>query len=211
MRGLSSPIYPIERRSPAAAGSSRRSCRGGAPSPPGFFGGGRWRFCRGRPMCRPGRGSSRDPFTGGHMGPPLHGGVFGNQRKFARETDLAPTGRDRARPLQGDWEWTDGGAPLGGGGVGSPRPTEAAQVMPSIGADVGIGPYGSNAGGTRQTGRYRAFLGQTRVHSRQRMHSVAFFRRREGSVMSTPMEQTARHRPQWTHFVSSHFTRRREK
>ena len=73
------------------------------------------------------------------------------------------------------------------------------------------GPYGSNAGGTRQMGRYRAFLGQTRVHSRQRMHSVAFFRRREGSVMSTPMGQTARQRPQWTHFVSSHFTRIREK
>ena len=50
------------------------------------------------------------------MGPPLREGVFGNQRKFVRETDLAPTGRDRARPLQGDREWTDGGALLGGGG-----------------------------------------------------------------------------------------------
>ena len=122
-----------------------------------------------------------------------------------------------------------GGMRLGNGGVWSPRPTEATQVMPSS-ADVprawlppakfrseiwGVGqvagPYGSNAGGTRQTGRYRAFLGQTRVHSRQRIHSVAFFRRREGSVMSTPMGQTARQRPQWTHFVSSHFTRIREK
>ena len=105
-------------------------------------------------MCRPGHGSSRDPSAGGHTGPPLREGVFGNQRKFVRETDLAPTGRDRARPLQGEREWTDGG-------VRSPRPTEATLVVRSegpmylrhgfrrpnfgtkFGASVmGIGPYG---------------------------------------------------------------------
>ena len=186
------------------------------------FSGGRWRFCRGRPMCRPGHGSSRDLFTGGHMGPPLRG----------VEGVPEPTGIGAGRDLLqggGTEPAPGGGMRLGNGGVWSPRPTEATQVMPSS-ADVprawlppakfrpeiwGVGqvagPYGSNAGGTRQTGRYRAFLGQTRVHSRQRMHSVAFFRRREGSVMSTPMGQTARQRPQWTHFVSSHFTRIREK
>ena len=132
--------------------------------------------------------------------------------------DLAPAGRDGARPLR------EQQSRAVYGGAWSPRPTGATLVVRSKRADVGIGPYGdrgraagvvgpygSNAGGTRQTGRYRAFLGQTRVHSRQRMHSVAFFRRREGSVMSTPMGQTARQRPQWTHFVSSHFTRIREK
>ena len=92
-------------------------------------------------MCRPGHGSSRDPSAGGHTGPPLREGVFGNQRKFVRETDLAPTGRDRARPLQGEREWTDSGVRLGSGGVRSPRPTGATQVMPNIRADVGIGPY----------------------------------------------------------------------
>ena len=66
---------------------------------------------------------------------------------------LSPAGRDGARPLQGDREWP-------GGGVRSPRPTGATQVVPSngpmylghgfrrpnfgtkFGASVmGIGPY----------------------------------------------------------------------
>ena len=84
-------------------------------------------------MCRPGHGSSRGLFTGGHIGPPLREGVFGNQRKFVRETDLAPTGRDRARPLQGEREWTDSGVRLGSGGVRSPRPTGATLAVPSSG------------------------------------------------------------------------------
>ena len=43
------------------------------------------RIRRGRPMCRPGHGPSRDPSTGGHTGPPLHevgrcSGTNGNRR-----------------------------------------------------------------------------------------------------------------------------------
>ena len=61
---------------------------------------GQWIFCRGRPVCRPGHGSSRDPSTGGHIGPPLRGA------KGIREpTEIGvkgrATGRDGARPLQG--------------------------------------------------------------------------------------------------------------
>ena len=112
-------------------------------------------------MCRPGHGSSRDPSAGGHTGPPLREGVFGNQRKFVRETDLAPTGRDRARPLQGEREWTDGGVRLGSGGVWSPRPTGATQVMPNIRADVGIGPYEKEraTSTTRASGAQRSVCG----------------------------------------------------
>ena len=127
-------------------------------------------------MCRPGHGSSRDPSAGGYIGPPLHGGVFGNQRKFAQETDLAPTGRDRARPLQGDREWT-------GGGVRSPRPTGATLVVPSNGPRylghglrrpnsvpkfgalvIGIGPYGdggSTPGRRALRGRRAVVSGET--------------------------------------------------
>ena len=52
---------------------------------------------------------------------------------MAQDGSLPPTGRGGARPLQG----------IGGvrGEVRSPRPTEAPQVVPSIRADVGIGPY----------------------------------------------------------------------
>ena len=124
-------------------------------------------------MCRPGHGSSRDPSAGGHTGPPLREGVFGNQRKFVRETDLAPTGRDRARPLQGDREWTDGGVRLGSGGVWSPRPTGATQVMPNIRADVGIGPYEKEraTSTTRASGAQRSVCaadGRDGWESRQR-------------------------------------------
>ena len=61
------------------------------------------------------------------------GEAFGNRRELAQDGSLPPTGRGGARPLQG----------IGGvrGEVRSPRPTEAPQVVPSIRADVGIGPY----------------------------------------------------------------------
>ena len=179
--------------------------------------GGRWRFCRGRPMCRPGHGSSRDPSAGGHIGPPLHevGWCSGSNGDW-RRTGPPPRGRNRARPWRRDAPGERRGVvtPPYGSNTGGVQRRADVGIGPygDRGRAAGVaGPYGSNAGGTRQTGRYRAFLGQTRVHSRQRMHSVAFFRRREGSVMSTPMGQTARQRPQWTHFVSSHFTRIREK
>ena len=67
-----------------------------------------------------------------------------------------PAGRDGARPLQGAEQACSGGVRLGCGHPalearqvvrrnGTPRsscPTGAMQVVPSIGADVGIGPYG---------------------------------------------------------------------
>ena len=70
------------------------------------LGGGRWADTQVR------------PYTGwGSVQEPAGSGV---------ETDFAPAGRDGARPLQGDREWP-------GGGVRSPRPTEATQVVPSSG------------------------------------------------------------------------------
>ena len=104
------------------------------------------------------RGGSRaEAFPGGHIGPPLRGyrkrsGTNGN----CPETMPCPAGRDGARPLQGAEQAC-------GGGVWSPRPTEARQVVrrngtprsscptgamqvvPSIQADVGIGPYGEKS------------------------------------------------------------------
>ena len=54
---------------------------------------------------------------------------------------------------------------------------------------------------------YSASRGQTRLHSRHKMHSVPFFRRRDGSSISTSIGQTFRHLPQEMHLLSSHFTR----
>ena len=93
------------------------------------------------------------------------GEAFRTNGKLARRRTL-PTGRDGARSLQGTEQ---GGA--SGGGVWSPRPTGATQVMPSngpmylrysfrqpnseaeFGASVmGIGPYALR--GTRDGGRH---------------------------------------------------------
>ena len=108
-------------------------------------------------MCRTGHGSSRDLFTGGHIGPPLRNDgrrseTNGNWR--GKRTLL--TGRDGARPLRG----TGAGRCVQDGGVRSPRPTGATLVVrssgpmylrhgfrrpnfvPKFGASVmGIGPY----------------------------------------------------------------------
>ena len=102
--------------------------RGGALSPPGFPGvdGGCNRICRGRPVCRP-VGGSREEGAGGHIGPPLREvGRRSGTNGYWRETTPSPTGRDGARPLQGEREWTDGG-------VWSPRPTGATLVVCSSG------------------------------------------------------------------------------
>ena len=85
-------------------------------------------------MCRPVGVFWAEAFPGGHIGPPLRGGEKFPQPTRPSCVEASATGRDGARPLQGEREWT-------GGGVRSPRPTEAAQVVPSVGADVGIGPY----------------------------------------------------------------------
>ena len=54
--------------------------------------------------------------------------AFGHQRKLARKLTL-PTGRDGARPLRG----SGAGRCVQDGGVRSPRPTGATQVVPSSG------------------------------------------------------------------------------
>ena len=101
----------------------RCSGRGGALSPPAARG--RRRFCRGRPMCRPGHVPSRDPSAGGHIGPPLRGGeAFRNQRVLAGN-DAFPNGAGQSPP------------PTGGAGVDRRR----GEVTP---------PYGCNAGGAKQ-------------------------------------------------------------
>ena len=77
-------------------------------------------------MCRPGCGSLRDPFAGGHIGPPLRGGRgIQEATGIGAKTDLA-SGAGRSPPPTG---WTGGVR----GGVRSPRPTEAPQVVPSNG------------------------------------------------------------------------------
>ena len=58
---------------------------------------------------------------------------------------------------------------------------------------------------------YRAFLGQCFTHSMHRIHSVPFFRWREGSSISTSMGQTCLHRPQEMHLPGSHFILNRAK
>ena len=87
--------------------------------------GGRWRFCRGRPMCRPGHGFSRNLLTGGHIGPPLRGvgrcsGTNGDR------CENGPCQRGGTEP-----------APTGGAGVDRRR----GVVTP---------PYGCNAGGAQR-------------------------------------------------------------
>ena len=94
----------------------RCSGRGGALSPPAARGDeGCNRIRRGRPMCRPGHGSSRDLPTGGHIGPPLRGAegipepteIDGIRRLSQRGgTEPAPyrgTGAGRRRGAPGVW------------------------------------------------------------------------------------------------------------
>ena len=99
-------------------------------------------------MCRPGHGFSRNLLTGGHIGPPLRGvgrcsGTNGNWRR----TEAFPNGAGRSPPPTGATEQGGlrRGAPgvwpppakfrngIWNGGVWSPRPTGATQVVPSNG------------------------------------------------------------------------------
>ena len=82
-----------------ARGRGFRCSGRGALSLPGFLG--RRRFCRGRPMCRPGHVSSRDTFTGGHIGPPLRGAGSVREPTEIGVKRTLHAGRDRARPLPG--------------------------------------------------------------------------------------------------------------
>ena len=115
-------------------------------------------------MCRPVGVFWAEACPGGHIGPPLRGGEKFPQPTRPSCVEASAMGRDGARPLRGEREWTDGG-------VWSPRPTGATQVMPSngpmylrysfrqpnseaeFGASVmGIGPYALR--GTRDGGRH---------------------------------------------------------
>lgn len=58
---------------------------------------------------------------------------------------------------------------------------------------------------------YSAFFGQFFTHSKQRIHSVPFFRFRELSVTSTSIGHTFLHLPQEIHLLLSHLICNREK
>ena len=62
-----------------------------------------------------------------------------------------------------------------------------------------------------QTGIYSASLGQFFTHSKQRIHSVPFFRFLELSVTSTSIGHTFLHLPHETHLLLSHLIRSSEK
>ena len=122
--------------------------------------GGRWRFCRGQPACRPVGVFWAEACPGGHIGPPLRdGGAFRTNGNW-RGNGPCQRGGTEPAPYRREREWTGGGARLGCGGVWSPRPAGAAQVVcssgpmylrhgfrrpnfvPKFGASVmGIGPY----------------------------------------------------------------------
>ena len=141
------------------------------PRPLSREGGDCRRIRRGRPMCRPGHGFSRNLLTGGHIGPPLRGvGRCSEPTEIGAKRCLSLRGGTEPAPLQGVEQ-------AGGGGVWSPRPTEAPLVVPSngsiylrhgfrqpnfvpkFGASVmGVGPYaprgdeGRHAGSSCPTG-----------------------------------------------------------
>ena len=78
-------------------------------------------------MCRPGHGSSQDPSTGGHIGPPLRG-----PKGIREPTEIGVKGRVTGR---------DGARPLRGGGAGRCVQERRGVVTP---------PYGSATGGAQQ-------------------------------------------------------------
>ena len=109
----------------------RCSGRGGALSPPAARG--RRRFCRGRPMCRPGHVPSRDPSAGGHIGPPLREvGRRSGTNGYWRENGPCQRGGTEPAPCRGI------GADLWRLGAPGER---RGEVTP---------PYGCNAGGAKQ-------------------------------------------------------------
>ena len=99
------------------------------PRPLSREGGDCRRIRRGRPMCRPGHGFSRNLLTGGHIGPPLRGvGRCSEPTEIGAGRKPSPTGRDGARPLPGSRSR-------------AVRPGRRGVVTP---------PYGSNAGGAQR-------------------------------------------------------------
>ena len=92
-------------------------------------------------MCRPVRGSHAEVCPGGHIGPPLRGGEAFRSNENQSETMPFPAGRDGARPYRGAEQ-------NGCGGVWSPRPTGATQVVPSNGPMCGHRPLRPAGDGT---------------------------------------------------------------
>ena len=107
-------LFPERARSAPRGGNCRRPCSGcGAPvwhhDRPVGAGlcprpvGGRWRFCRGRPMCRPAGGSRAEACPGGHIGPPLRGaGSVLEPTEIGAEQ--GPCGAGRSPPPTGESE-----------------------------------------------------------------------------------------------------------
>ena len=163
------PVFPgLMEAAVESAGTGLR------PRPLSREGGDCRRIRRGRPMCRPGHGFSRNLLTGGHIGPPLRG--------VGRCSEPTEIGAKRCLSLRGGTEPAPYGSNRAGrcvqdGGVWSPRLTEATQVVPSEGpmylrhgfrqpnfvpkfraSVMGVGPYaprgdeGRHAGSSCPTG-----------------------------------------------------------
>ena len=67
-------------------------------------------------MCRPGHGSSQDPSTGGHIGPPLRdAGNVPEITEIGTENEHSPCGAGRSPPPTGGAEQASGGVYLGHG------------------------------------------------------------------------------------------------
>ncbi len=117
------PVFPgLMEAAVESAGTGLR------PRPLSREGGDCRRIRRGRPMCRPGHGFSRNLLTGGHIGPPLRGvGRCSEPTEIGAKRCLSLRGGTEPAPLQGVEQ-------AGGGGVWSPRPTEAPLVVPSNGS-----------------------------------------------------------------------------
>ena len=88
------------------------------------------RACRGRPMCRPVGGFREETCPGGHTGPPLRGvGSVQRSTEIGMKRRLVQRGGAEPAPYRG----SGAGGCVQDGGVWSPRPTEATQVVPSGG------------------------------------------------------------------------------
>ena len=90
-------------------------------------------------MCRPGHGPSRHPFTGGHIGPPLHNA--GNVPEITEsgvENEHFPNGAGRSPPPTGAPPAVRSNGPMYLG-HGFRQPNSETEFGASV---IGIGPYG---------------------------------------------------------------------
>ena len=135
------PVFPgLMEAAVESAGTGLR------PRPLSREGGDCRRIRRGRPMCRPGHGFSRNLLTGGHIGPPLRGvGRCSEPTEIGAGRKPSPTGRDGARPLREQQSRAVyGGVRLG---CGFRQPNSETEFGASV---MVTPPYGSNAGGAQR-------------------------------------------------------------